>query len=544
MMKKIIFAFTTILLIAQQLSAQIVNSTATLNSVTVYSNGAELNHTAKANLPAGNCEVIIKNVSGAVDENSIQVGSNTDLTIMSVSFVREFLSGDNQSAEFTKLQDSFRVANNDLEIIRGQISTQTNALSILDANKIVRGENTGLQVTELQKMVDYYINKHKEIMIAVQALRQKETKQAELVTRIQNQINERNASRDSGKGEIRLQVLNGAANSTTFTVSYVTYTAAWSPMYDLKTKDAKSPLKIIYKGNIVQNTGLDWKKVKLSLSTSNPSQSGTMPILSTWFLNYYTPAYGQNSYGYNQAKSAQATTMMNTVQSIGNANSADKEMAAESTVGAFTTTTETALNAVFDIDLAYDIPSDNKAHSVAMKEYDVPAIYKYYSVPKMDKEAFLVAEIADWESLNLVAGPANIIFDGTYVGKSFIDPNSTQDTLNISLGRDKKLIVKREKVQDYCSSKLIGTNKLHTVTYEIKVKNTRKESIQLLLKDQLPISSQKDIEVEVLEISDAMRNEETGVLTWKLNVAPNETKTVRIQYSVKFPKDKLIGNLK
>ncbi len=178
-----------------------------------------------------------------------------------------------------------------------------------------------------------------------------------------------------------------------------------------------------------------------------------------------------------------------------------------------------------------------------MKEYELPAVYKYYSVPKMDKDAFLIAEIADWEQLNLIPGPANIIFDGTYVGKSFIDPNSTQDTLNISLGRDRKIVVKREKVMDYCSSKLIGTNKLHTVTYEIKVKNTRKESIQLLLKDQHPISSNKEIEVNLLESSDAAVNQETGVLTWKLDIPAGETRKVKVSYSVKFPKDKTMGNL-
>jgi uncharacterized protein (TIGR02231 family) len=539
-MKKIILLGAMALLMVQQAMAQSAN--ATLNSVTVYSSGAELNHTAKVNVPNGSSDIIIKNVSGAIDENSIQVGSNTDLTIMSVTFVQEFLSEDIKTPAIVKLQDSLKSASNELEILRSQIATQKNAMSILDANKIVRGENTGLQVAELQKLVEYYIAKHKEITIAVQALTQKETKQIELVTKLQNQVNESIAKRETGKGEIHLQVLSNAAVSTLFTISYVTYTAAWSPMYDLKTKDTKSPLKIIYKANIVQNTGLDWNKVKLSISTSNPSQSGTMPILSTWFLNFYTPSYGQNSYGYKSAKNAPAPAMSNQVQSFGNAQ-ADKLEEKANGVNDFTTTTETALNATFDIDLLYDIPSDNKAHSVAMKEYEVPALYKYYSVPKMDKESFLVAEIADWESLNLVAGPANIIFDGMYVGKSFIDPNSTQDTLNISLGRDKKLIVKREKVQDYCSSKLIGTNKLHTVTYEIKVKNTRKEPIQLLLKDQLPITTQKDIVIEVIDISDAMRNEETGVLTWKLEVAPNETKKVRIQYSVKYPKDKQIGNL-
>ncbi len=539
-MKKIIFNFTILCMAFTTNAQNIINSTATLNSVTVYSSGAELNHTAKANIPAGSSEVVIKNISGSIDESTIQVGSTADLTILSVSYVREFLREEDKSPELKRLQDSFRVANNELEIIRSQMATQKNALSILDANKVVRGENNGLIVAELQKMVDYYIAKHKEITIAVQGLQQKETKQAELVNKIQLQISERVAQLDNGKGEVKIQVQTASSVATTFNLSYLTYTAAWSPVYDLKTKDIKSPLKIIYKGSIVQNTGLDWNKVKLTLNTGNPSQSGTAPILSTWFLNYYMP-------NYNKAKNAYQSNapMANQIQTLGrSANYAADAASSESTTGAaFSSVEENAVNTSFEIDLLYDIPSDNKAHLASIKDYETVTSYKYYAVPKMEKDAFLLAEIGDWENLNLLSGMANIIFDGTYVGKSMINPNSTQDTLNISLGRDKKIVVKREKIKDYCSSKLIGSNKMHTITYEIKVKNTRKENITLLLKDQYPISNNKEININVEEVSGAMVNEETGVLTWNMEIAPGETKKVRVSYSVKFPKDKVIGSL-
>jgi uncharacterized protein (TIGR02231 family) len=539
-MQKIFFTFLLMLAVIYT-QAQIQNTTSSLNAVTVYSNGAELSHTAKANIPSGNSELVIKNIATSLDENSIQVGSNGDLTIMSVSFRREYLGNRPKSSVLIKLEDSLKYANNELEIIKSQIATQRNAVSILDANKVVRGENTGLNVLELQKMVDYYILKHKEITIAVQSLIAKETKQQEIINKLNSQIAEMRTGEEYGTGEIVLQILNTNAAAVTFNISYVSYTAAWSPVYDLKTKDTKSALKIIYKGNIVQNTGLDWNKIKLSLSTSNPSQSGTAPILSTWFLDYYQANYGYKNKAQGYGNYQQSAPMLNSIQSLSTETTDKIEVA--KTVSDFTNVNETALNAIFDIDLAYDIPSDNKAHSVSMKEYEVAAQYKYYCVPKMDKDAFLLAEVSDWESLNLVPGPANIIFDGTYVGKSFIDPNSTQDTLNLSLGRDRKIIVKREKVQDFCSAKMIGSNKLHTVTYEIKVKNTRKEAIGMLLKDQFPISTNKDIVVELLQSDNAEQNLETGVLTWRLNIAPGETQKVRISYSVKYPKDKNVGVL-
>ncbi|MFT3678775.1 MAG: mucoidy inhibitor MuiA family protein [Ferruginibacter sp.] len=199
------------------------------------------------------------------------------------------------------------------------------------------------------------------------------------------------------------------------------------------------------------------------------------------------------------------------------------------------------LDVTFDIDLPYDVPTNGKAQTAVLKEYEVPAKFKFYAVPKLDKEVFLLAEVADWEKLNLLPGEANIIFEGTYIGKSFIDPSSTQDTLNLTMGRDKRVVVKREKLMDFSSVKFLGTNKKQVFTYELTVKNNKKDSIDILLKDQYPISQDKEVEVELLEESGAMNNTEVGVLTWKLKLAPGEVKKLRISYSVKYPKDKMLN---
>jgi uncharacterized protein (TIGR02231 family) len=535
MTRKIILSTT----FALSVIASYAQSTqAKLENVTVYNTAAELNHSARVSIGAGNSEVIIKNLSNSIDPNSIQIGSDRDITIMSVTTRREFTEDFSKNPEVKKLQDSIKFIQKEKSEVINALSSIKNAISILDANKIVRGEHTGLNVSELQKMLDYYLIKHKELSSQAYTFQEKDIKYQEQITRIQNRINELSNDPSLSKGEIVLQVISPSAGVTNFDVSYLSYQASWSPIYDLKAKDTKSPLKIIYKSNIVQNTGINWDKVKLTISTSNPSQSGQAPILSTWFLNYYQQQYAKFKAGaYQQA----APSLSNTIQSLSRADMDGRDE--DKPVSDFVQVNETALNATFEIDLLYDIPSDGKEHSVSMKEYEVNAYYKYYAVPKLDKDVFLLAEIANWEDLNLIPGPANIIFDGKYVGKSFIDPNSTQDTLNISLGRDKKIIVKREKLQDFSSSKLIGNNKQHKIAYEIRIKNTRKESIQLLLKDQHPMSTNKDIEIDIDEISGATRNEETGVLTWPLEIGSNELKKVRVGYTVKHPKDKVIDRL-
>ncbi|MES1226289.1 MAG: DUF4139 domain-containing protein, partial [Bacteroidota bacterium] len=147
----------------------------------------------------------------------------------------------------------------------------------------------------------------------------------------------------------------------------------------------------------------------------------------------------------------------------------------------------------------------------------------------------------DWEKLNLLPGDANIIFEGTYVGKSFIDPNSTSDTLNLTLGRDKRVVVKKEKLVDYSSVKFLGTNKLQKFTYEITVKNNKKDSIKMMLKDQYPLSTLKEIEVELTDNGGAADNKDIGVLTWKLELAPGESRKIRFAYNVKYPKDRAVN---
>ena len=154
-----------------------------------------------------------------------------------------------------------------------------------------------------------------------------------------------------------------------------------------------------------------------------------------------------------------------------------------------------------------------------------------------------MAEINEYSKYNLLPGEANIIFEGLYVGKTVINPNQTSDTLNLSMGRDKKISIKREKVVDKSGTRFLSSKKEQTFTYDITVRNNKKEAADILLKDQYPLSTDKEIEIELLESSNAKVNKETGILTWSLKLNTGETEKIRISYKVKCPKDKTIENL-
>jgi uncharacterized protein (TIGR02231 family) len=302
----------------------------------------------------------------------------------------------------------------------------------------------------------------------------------------------------------------------------------------MRADNVNAPINLMYKAKVTQNTGIDWKNVKLTLSSGNPNQNNTAPILQAWFLRYgYPRTYNNSNVVYNSIQG----------QVSGVAYKKDKAEMDESSISNYTTINENQLNISFDIDIPYDILSNGKAHSVALKDLKLPASYKYYAVPKVEKEAFLLAEISEYSKFNLLPGEANIIFEGMYVGKTMINPNQTSDTLNLSMGRDKKIAIKREKIADKSGTKFLSGYKEQTFTYDITVKNNKKEAIELLLKDQYPISTDKEITIELLDNGKAKVNAETGILTWDVKLGAGETKKFRISYKIKYPKDKFIDNL-
>ena len=180
---------------------------------------------------------------------------------------------------------------------------------------------------------------------------------------------------------------------------------------------------------------------------------------------------------------------------------------------------------------------------VDIRKYDLNASYLYSVAPKLDMDAFLLAKGTGWEEFSLLPGEANIFFEGTFVGKTAINPNSIKDTLAISLGRDKRIVVKREKVKDFTTRKAIGSNIRETYSYELSVRNTKQEPIQIIVEDQVPVSQNSQIEVLVTDSGGAAYNKDTGKLQWIWTLQPNETKKAAFKFEVKYPKDKQISGL-
>ena len=197
---------------------------------------------------------------------------------------------------------------------------------------------------------------------------------------------------------------------------------------------------------------------------------------------------------------------------------------------------QTSIN--FQITTPYSVNSDNKNYSVDMVVYQVPAFFQYYSIPKIEKEAYLIANITDWEKYNLLEGEANIFFEETFVGKSLLDVRSSSDTLQLSLGKDKNVIVHREKEKDFETRQFIGSKKEESKSWKTTIKNNKNQVINIVVLDQVPVSKLDEIEVNILNTSGGKLNKESGEVKWMFSLKPTEKKEFDLKYSVKYPKSR------
>ena len=599
-MKK--FLLFSLLVSAMAFAQKPIFTSAKVKAATVYFNAAELQQTTSVNLPVGTSEIVIKNVADYLNENTIQIGAPSSVTVLSVQFTQNYISEyqiDESNPAIKKVRDSITLVQKEIKKVQIEKMSNTKTIELLDKNQMVGGANTGLNLLELMKVADYYKTKRTELSNAYTTLEEKESK---LTLRLQNlntklELNTQKEDKSS-EGKLVLQVMNEIAGVVNLDINYITNNASWKPFYDLRTESVKEPINMMYKAQVSQTTGIDWKKVKLTLSSGNPNQNNQAPQLDTWFLRYIHPmrlitqaanpnlsddqvtgAMGIKRNESNQVTIRGARTISandkplvvidgqvstdeamkqlppETIKSVnvikgqqggalyGEQGANGVIVVTTKQMGDYTSINENQLNVTFDIEIPYDILSNGKAHSVALKEIKLPASYKYYAAPRVDKEAFLLAEINDYSKYNLLPGEANIIFEGLYVGKTNINPNQTGDTLSLSMGRDKKISIKREKVVDKSGTKFLSSYKEQTFTYDITVRNNKKEDIQMTLKDQYPLSTDKEITIDLLDDGKAKVNAETGILTWELKLTPNETKKIRISYKVRYPKDKVIDNL-
>jgi uncharacterized protein (TIGR02231 family) len=258
--------------------------------------------------------------------------------------------------------------------------------------------------------------------------------------------------------------------------------------------------------------------------------------MNPWYIDFYQPPVAMPGQYQRSAKAAPAmqSNMLLMEESVGD------EMEAMAPIPYEVSEVANQMTSEYVIEVKQDIPADGKEHMVPIRNIELPARYSYHTAPKLDQHAFLIARVGTYGQYNLLPGRTNIFFEGMYVGQTYLNPEATADSMVLSMGRDDRINIKRNVLTDITSTKTIGPNKKVVKAYEIILRNNKSINVEIEVLDQLPLSRNKDIVVEAEEMDGAVYNSDYGRLMWKLNLAPSETKKIRLSYSVKYPKEKQV----
>jgi uncharacterized protein (TIGR02231 family) len=518
---------------------------AKLTDATVYLRGAALTHTASATLKNGSQEVIIDGLSPDIEINSLKVKANGVL-ISATEFSQDYLTPREQAAHIKKLQDSLDLYREQLKDVQNELAVHKQLLKLVTdgtQNNMSQKDGT-VTIADINANMELYRTKATELQKSIDKDNKKIEKLKETVNRLNNQINQDETENSQLNGMLRLSVSVPENTTTTFTITYFTNQAQWVPCYDINIPSMDKSITLQAKAKVRQLTGLDWNNVKLTLSNATPNRSTVAPVFNTWFLRFQrsqTIVDGMKLRSPSTSNSVSYAVAEESDASMGYL--ASQKTAAPILMNDFVEVEDQDIQVSFAIAVPYDIPGNGKEKLIDLKSYDVKADFKYYSVPKLSDETYLVATLSDYEKYNLLPGEATVTFNNTFVGRTRLRPNDTESQITLTLTTEPRMTVKREKQKDFCSTKHVGNSTTVTQSYLITVKNNLNRAAKLTLKEQYPISNDKDIEVKDVTITPKATYDKSdiGVVTWDVELQPGETRTFTVTYSVKHPSDRTIA---
>jgi uncharacterized protein (TIGR02231 family) len=336
---------------------------------------------------------------------------------------------------------------------------------------------------------------------------------------------------------IKAELIAETAGEYAFEVRYVEFSANWFPLYEVRYNTDKEPLCIIMKARINQGTREDWAGVSTLLYTGNPSVSNDLPKVRRKELgimeNIRVPrlAAARGKMSVNMLEDAECGAAPDEVCEEAMVYSACMPQA---TVESSETMT------VFELPGTKDILHGSEGNMAELSRFEIPAEYRLLTVPSVNDKAYLsaVVKTEDWP---FPAANAKIYVRDAFAGEVFVDPETDENEFELSLGADERINISRKESPVKISDVLLRGQKKKQCEYKIRLRNTSDNELKVLVKDSVPVSTDKSIDVDITELSNGEREEETGIIKWNITAKPGEAEELKVAYTVCWPKGKKLN---
>ncbi len=500
-----------------------------LETVTVYEQGANFERSATVNLAQGSQKIVFNNLPLGIDPNSIQIGSNKKLELLSIQ--NSVTPEEDRSKPVRLLELEKEIEQ--LEQQKEEVLAHQEALRLENeflAKNTSLGGNQGYSLIELREISQYAKEQKLKNQLQQQAKKREMQSIQEKLVELQKEAGQLRYKMNRLSGEIIVKLNNPQNQNCKFHLAYTLRNGvSWVSSYNLYFENLGQDLKLNHKAKIYQNSGEDWEQVKLQLVTGTPNQNTQMPIVLPGFVNFQSQFLGQRRDNYFDG--AAKAESLNEVVVEYKAPLVGKDF---NLVTQQTRTEFLAPN-------RYSIANETN-ESISLRDLRLTANFEYQASPALDAAAYLVAIVKDWEKLQLLNGEMSLYNQGLYIGSNYMNFNQAADSIMISLGKDPSINIKHERVFSKESKSFLGSDRIDEYRYELTLLNRKSNDLKIRVYDRVPISQNEDIRIKhQIGQNGKIPNPETGVIEWTLNLQPGKSKTLEFGYEIRYPKDQQIN---
>ena len=508
--------------------ANSISQSSEIKNITIHNVGAHIERKGNASIKLGSNHLIITNLSPSLINESIKfVMKSNNIIVNSVSKKMNFLSKESMgNKELDFLKDSLSNIKEQKRIKEVNLAVFIEEKDLFNENKSVLKTTREFIVDDLMDLSEYFKKSISRIQSDISYTKKEIDSLSLIEEKIKQQINSIIKNSRNQSANIMVQLTCTKAGNYDYELSYNSNKAGWSPSYEIRSKGINSPLDLTYKAKIFQNTNETWSNVQLSLSTGKLNKSNKAPSFQTQYVNTFS------------TNNKRAKTIVNY-----SADAMDSEDDIQESISSseFTNIDYSGTQIIYNIALPYSIPSQTEPIFIEIQKFSMEAKYDYYCYPKLDKDAFLMCHFESLGNKNLLPGNGQVYFEGKSVGKTFLDPYSTKKINDLSLSRDVSIICERTLEKKFSSETKVGDNIRFEKTYKLSLKNNKDHLVSIILVDQIPKSTKKSIDIQLLESSEAIFNKKNGKLKWNIQLSPKEVIEKKFTFTVKHPSESKVS---
>ena len=509
-------------------TTSIVSVESKVNEVKLFLSGAQVTRTAAVDVPAGFSTFVLKDLPNTLDASTYQVEGEGAFTIMSI---KEGFSNKPNSLpkEAQLIKDSIMlllIQKEDNEAIGAVLNEEENFLNM---NREIGGQQNGVNPADLKAATEFYRTRLSEIKKGLIVNRRKITDLNQQIERLKARLYPFTSGRIALNQELKVTVLAERPTKAAIKVSYFTSAAGWVPMYDIRSTGPGKPVQLVLKASANNATGEDWNNVLFTYSTGRPTDNVNPPIINPWYIRPLpppSPVSVSSKMGLNKvefARSEEAYEM--------------QEVVTAGLMSDFVSSSDAITAMDYSVSIPYTLETGKEPLVVEIDRKELNADFEYIAIPKMANGVYLMAKISNADRMNLLAANASIYLNNAFTGSAFLSPEMATDTLSLPLGQDNSISISRNRIKDFKAKNFIGSRVSESIGWEFVVRSLKSQPINIKVTDQIPLSTNKEIKVEAVELSNGNLDSQNGFVTWNLTLEPGKSHTLRLVYKVEYPKD-------